>query len=111
MKGPESYLKGMGIGARCVVHPSRPAVIDSSLREFIGHDLFYFSDQTSRRRFLKEPLRYCRALSDPVTKVRFKPRVSSPRVEYQGRLFYFATDSTRTAFTAMPDSFAVRRGM
>jgi len=85
--------------------------VDSSLRVFVGHDLFYFADAASRARFVKEPLRYCRRLTDPVTLRRFRPTPRSPHLEYRGRPYWFAGDSTFVAFKATPDSFAVRRGM
>ena len=67
MKGPEPFLKARGIKVRDLVSPRRPAVVDSLLRVFVGHDLFYFADAATRARFVKEPLRYCRRLTDPVT--------------------------------------------
>ena len=84
---------------------------DSSLRVFVGHDIFYFADAASRARFLREPLRYCRRLTDPVTLRRFRPTPRSPHLEYLRRPYWFAADSTFRVFQATPDSFAVRRGM
>jgi YHS domain-containing protein len=91
--------------------PGRAARVDSSLRVFVGHDLFYFADAGSRARFVKAPLRYCRRLTDPVTLGRFTPTTRSPHLDYAGRPYWFASDSTFTVFKAMPDSFAMRRGM
>ena len=111
MKGPESCLKSQGIDVRDVIDPRRHASLDSTQRVFIGHDLFYFADAASRARFVKEPLRWCQRLTDPVTLRRFRPTARSPQLEYGGRHYWFAGDSTLTAFGATPDSFAVRRGM
>jgi YHS domain-containing protein len=99
------------IQVRDLVVPGRPARVDSSLRLFVGHDLFYFADAAARARFLRQPLRYCRRLTDPVTLRRFRPTSRSPHLEYGGRPYWFAGDSTFAAFKATPDSFAVRRGM
>ncbi len=93
------------------MRPGRSAAIDSSLRVLVGHDLFYFADAASRARFEKEPLRWCRRLTDPVTLRRFRPTNRSPRLDYRGRPYWFASESTFAAFKATPDSFAVRRGM
>ena len=111
MKGPESYLKAQGVEVPSLMRQGRTALIDSTLRVFIGHDLFYFSGRAERDRFLKDPLRYCQLLTDPVTLARFDPGARSPRLQYHGRPYYFSGDSTFAAFKAAPDSFAVRRGM
>lgn len=70
--------------------------------------MFYFASRGESDRFERDPLRWCRALTDPVTQQRFRPTVRSPRMDYHGRPYWFASDSSRAAFRAMPDSFAVR---
>lgn len=111
MKGPEVFLKAQGIGVNCVVRKGQPAVVDSMMRVYVGHDVFYFSGAWEREQFRKDPLRYCRRLTDPVTLKRFAPSRKSPRLEWKGRPYYFATAATRTTFAATPDSFAIRKGM
>lgn len=111
MKGPEVYLKAQRISVPCVVEKGRQAVVDSTMRIFVGHDVFYFSGAWERERFRKDPLRYTQRLTDPVTLKRFAPSRRSPRFEWKGRPYYFASDSTRAAFASTPDSFAVRKGM
>jgi len=81
------------------------------MRTYVGHDVFYFSGATERDRFRKDPLRYCRRLTDPVTLKRFTPSRKSPTLEWRGRPYYFANGATRATFASMPDSFAVRKGM
>lgn len=80
------------------------------MRVYVGHDLFYFADAGSRVRFVKNPLRYCRQLSDPVTRVRFKPSRRSPHTDFGGRPYYFANDSTFAVFKASPQRFVLGRG-
>jgi YHS domain-containing protein len=104
-------MKALGIQVPSVVSPSRTAVLDSTTRLFIGQDVFFFTGHRERARFVADPLRYCRRLTDPVTLRRFAPRRSSPSLKYRGRTYYFSADSTLAAFKAAPDSFAVRRGM
>ena len=111
MKGPERYLIAQEIEVRDPVHPRRRAAVDSTRRVFIGHDLFYFADAGSQARFERDPLRWCKRLTDPVTLKRFQPTRSSPHVTHMGRRYWFASDSTRLAFQARPDSFALRKGM
>ena len=111
MKGPELLLRGQLLTFRDPVHPQRQARLDSTYRVWIGHDAFYFASHDSRERFLKEPLRYVRMLSDPVTEQRFHPTAASPRLEYRGRPYYFAAESTRARFRAHPDYWAQRGPM
>jgi YHS domain-containing protein len=104
-------MQSLGITVPSVVNRHGKARIDSTQRIFIGHDLFYFSNRSELARFHKNPLRYSRALTDPVTLVRFRPTAGSPHLEYHGRMYYFAAESTMAFFRADPDSFAIRRGM
>ena len=111
MKGPESYLKAQAIDVRDAIDPRRAATVDSTRRVFIGHDLFYFADAASQARFEKQPLRWCKRLTDPVTLRRFEPGARSPHLTYMGRGYWFASDSTLAAFKAAPERFALRQGM
>jgi YHS domain-containing protein len=104
-------MKALGISVPCIVRKGRSAVVDSTMRTYVGHDVFYFSGVAERDRFRKDPLRYCRRLTDPVTLKRFAPSRRSPHFEWKGRPYYFGNDSTRAVFASMPDSFAVRKGM
>lgn len=104
-------MRGLGIGVPCVVRKGHPAIVDSTMRTFVGHDVFYFSGNEERDRFRKDPLRYCRRLTDPVTLKRFAPARKSPYFEWNGRPYYFSSDATRATFASMPDSFAIRKGM
>ena len=111
MKGPEPYLKAQSIEVRDPVEPRRRAAVDPARCVFIGHDLFYFADAASQARFEKDPLRWAKRLTDPVTLKRFTPTARSPKASHMGRRYWFASDSTFATFQAMPDSFALRKGM
>lgn len=104
-------MKALDIQVADPIDPHRQASVDSTLRVFVGHDLFYFADAGSRDRFTKDLLRYCRRLTDPVTQRRFRPTRRSRHLDRGGRAYWFASDSTYRVFMAMPDSFAVRKGM
>ena len=93
------------------VHADRTARLDSTYRAWIGHDLFYFASHDSREHFLRSPLSYCSALTDPVTQLRFHPQASSPHLNYLGRRYYFASDSTRARFLSNPSFYATRGPM
>lgn len=109
MQDPEPYLRGQNIGVPCIVYPNRKARIDSSLRRKIGHDLFYFSSVTAMRLFDRDPLRYVKALSDPVTNDRFRVTRSSPREEYKNRPYYFASSGEQGLFHGDPEKYKDRR--
>ena len=89
------------------MRPDRPARVDSAMRVFAGRDLFYFADSASRDRFLKDPPHYSKILTDPVDHTRFKPSRRSMQMEFEGRRFYFATDSTFATFKATPERFVL----
>ena len=111
VKGPERYIQALHVEVPSVVSPGRAAVVDSTQRVCIGHDVFYFSSPSEQRRFLADPLRYARRLSDPVTQQRFRPTERSPYLTWRGRTYYFASLASYLKFRAVPDSFAVRKGM
>ncbi len=110
MKGPEAYLNGLALRFS-EPRGHRAARLDSSLRVWIGHDLFYFADRAARDRFAHDPLSACRALSDPVTQRRFRPTRKSPRLDYSGRPYWFESEATRDTFRTRPDWFANRGPM
>jgi YHS domain-containing protein len=110
VKGPEPYLNAFEARFTCPVTKNE-AKPDSALRVMLNHEIFYLADAKARDRFRNQPLRWCGTLTDPVSRARFQPTSRSPRMVWQGRSFYFASDSTRGLFAAMPDSFAWRRGM
>jgi len=111
VQDPERYLTGLGLSVPCAVNPKRKGKIEPALRREINHEIYYFADAGTLRRFDRDPLRYCGLVTDPASRARFRPTPGSPQLDYMGRRYYFATDSTCAVFTAMPDSFAVRRGM
>lgn len=86
----------------------RAAKLDSLHQARLGHDVFYFSNLRARARFLNQPLRYVRALSDPVTHGRFSPGPRSPLVRYRGVSYYFASDSTRDRFASDQEHYRFR---
>lgn len=86
----------------------RPTV-DSSLREKINFEIYYFATAAEKEKFRKDPLRYCGKVSDPITLERFRPTASSPKFFYGGRVYYFSADSTRARFVANPTLHQDRR--
>lgn len=111
MKGPEPLLNGLELSFRDPVRPHRTAKLDPSYRAWIGQDAFYFASHDTREHFLHDPLRYCSALTDPVTEHRFHPTRRSPQLVYGGRRYYFAADSTLARFRTRPAFYAMRGPM
>src|SRR5207247_5333692 len=72
----------------------------------VNHEIYLFSSEGARERFLKDPLGWCGLLTDPVSGERFRPSAASNRVEYEGRPYYFTSGATRAAFEKAPASFA-----
>ena len=108
MQDPERYLRELHIEPPCTVYPKRKAIVDSSLRIKMNHEIFYFSSKAARDLFVKDPLRYCGLLTDPVSKQRFRPTAKSPHTDYRGRSYYFMADSSMTRFLGAPQKFADR---
>ena len=109
MQDPEPYLRALNLTVPCVVYPKRKARIDSSLRRVIGHDIFYFSTGQAMRQFDRDPLRYVKRLSDPVTNDRFRVTRSSPKEEYRKRVYYFASPGEQGVFDGDREKYRDRR--
>ena len=93
------------------MHAKRLAKLDPELTAWINHELYCFSDRAAFRKFQHDPLKYCGLVTDPVSRIRFHPTRGSPRLEYHLRPYYFLAESALATFKAMPDSFALWRGM
>lgn len=105
------YLTWNAITLPCAVNPERTAILSPKFRSYVNHEVYFFSDTGAMKRFKRDPLKYCGTLTDPVSKVRFRPGKKSPHTTFMDRPYFFSSDSTAAVFASMPDSFAVRRGM
>ena len=102
MQDPERYLKERKVRPPSIFPKGKRPLIDSSLREKIGFEIYYFASAAEKAKFQKDPLRYCGVVTDPITMKRFRPTASSPKFLYGGRVYYFSADSTRARFVANP---------
>jgi YHS domain-containing protein len=109
VKDPEPYLRNQKIEVACVVYPSKKARIDSSIRRQLGHDLFYFSSAQAMKQFDRDPLKYVKVLSDPVSDERFKVTRSSLKEAYKNRTYYFADKGTLATFDGDREKYRDRR--
>jgi YHS domain-containing protein len=102
VQDPERYIKERKIRPPSIFPNGKRPLIDSSLRERVNYEIYYFASAVEKDRFRKDPLRHCGKVTDPITKQRFRPTSLSPSTTYGGRLYYFSADSTRARFLANP---------
>ena len=107
---PERYLRLRHVELPSALDPSRPARIEPAFRARVNHELYYFADSALLRRFEADPLRSCGVVTDPVSRRRFRPNARSPRMNHRGRPYFFQSRLDLEVFSALPDSFANRRG-
>lgn len=105
MQDPDTYLKELGVTFGGWMNASAPAVLDPAHRSLVNREAFFFADTEAKQAFDADPVDHCGPLTDPVSGERFQPGDDSPRYDYNGRPFYFASETTLHAFTAAPDSF------
>lgn len=109
MEDPEPYLNYLEIKLPCAVRDGEFAVVDATHRRYVNWEIFFFSSVEAANEFTSNPLPHCGLLTDPVTRGGFRPDQDSPRWEYNGRPYYFPSDSAMAVFRTMPDSLAVPR--
>ena len=107
---PERYLRQRHIVLPSALDPARPARLELAYRARVNHELYYFADSTLLRRFQADPLRFCGPVTDPVSRRRFRPSSGSPHMAVRGRPYLFENRLDLEIFSALPDSFADRRG-
>jgi YHS domain-containing protein len=103
VQDPAPYLAERGVAVPCAVRPEYPGL--PSLRIRVNHENFLFSSPEAMAAFSADPLRYIDRLTDPVTRVRFQPTADAPRLEHDGRAWYFASDASRERFRASPERY------
>jgi len=107
VQDPEPYLHEQQLTVQDPIDPSRPALVDAAHRSFVNYEIYYFADAENKRAFDATPLRWCGAVTDPVTRERFQPGDDSPRRERDGRVFYLASQTSAASFDAMPDMYVL----
>ena len=105
MQDPARYLNELGVELICCVDSLRSAIVDSNYLVMLGFESFFFADSVNMSRFLDDIPRYSGALTDPVSKERFLPSKSSPKSEFMGSTFLFASDLTHETFDKMPSMY------
>ncbi len=98
---------------RALWDPVDPELLGSlapELHATVNGEIYRFGSAATLRRFRAAPALYCGLLRDPVTGERFWPSTRSPRAEWGGGPYLFASDSTRLAFERDPRRYEVKRG-
>ncbi|HMB71694.1 MAG TPA: hypothetical protein VKU85_20450 [bacterium] len=85
-----------------------PARIDARSSARVNHEIYFFATPSSVRSFRRNPLKYCGEVTDPVSLERFRPKKKSPRMDWDDRPYFFASDSTLTVFRDDPEMYAER---
>ncbi len=106
MQDPEKYLNQLQITLPGAVDSDAAAVVDGDHKRYVNWEVFFFSSREMRGKFEGAPLEYCGVVTDPVTKVRFRPDTQSPRFDYEGRPYYFTSRATMEQFRSMPAALA-----
>ena len=71
----------------------------------LGFETFFFADSANISIFLDDIPRYSGGITDPVSKERFLPNKNSPKSEFMGGTFIFASELTLGAFDKMPSMY------
>ena len=106
MQDPEIYLGELGIQVSDLFDPGRPARMDAFHRSRVNFETFFFADQAGKARFDADPIAHAGVVTDPVSRQRFRPAPTSPRVLHDGRPYVFFSEETRSAFVASPSMYA-----
>lgn len=104
---PSLYINNLNLQFACAVDSAKRAVIDSLHFRFVNYEFYYLSSPEAGLTFDEDPIRYCGVLTDPVSRQRFFPGDSSPRLAIDKHLYYFWSDSTKQVFEMMPDMYAM----
>ena len=105
MKDPTTYLVARGITLRSWFDPSKSARLDSLHCARVNWEFYYFAAPAERQRFAATPAAYCSLVTDPVSRMRFRPTAKSPHTQHGGVPYYFQSTENLKMFAGMPDSF------
>ncbi len=106
VKDPAGFMNALELSIPCAVNDRRKAMIDTDHMAHVNYEVFFFSGDKEREKFVENPLKYCGIVTDPVNRQRFIPTKSSPRIDFDNRPFYFMSDSTMALFQEHSDSLA-----
>jgi YHS domain-containing protein len=91
------------------VDPTQIGSLDPKLQSRVNGEIYRFSTQVTRSRFIKDPVKWCGILRDPVSSIRFYPDRYSPRFNTGESPYFFDSDSTYAVFRKDPEKYAIHR--
>jgi len=106
---PAPYLEELGVELPGFLDPEASAVLDADHVAFVNWEAYFFSTPALRDEFLRLPERYCGLVTDPVSRERFRPDESSPRLDHGGRPYFFRSEETLATFRESPEMYALPR--
>ena len=109
MPAAEFLLEHMSRTVFDPVDPTSVGSLDPRLRAKVNGEIYHFARSRTRAIFVRDPVRWCGILRDPVSGERFVPSRRSPRRDFQDSPYFFTGDSTRRVFSAAPEQFAIHR--
>ncbi len=92
------------------VDPELLGSLSPQLHATVNGEIYRFGTRATLARFQAAPALYCGLLRDAVSGLRFWPSTRSPRAEWNGGPYLFASDSTRAEFLREPKRYEVKRG-
>ncbi|MCH7947710.1 MAG: hypothetical protein IIC66_07935 [candidate division Zixibacteria bacterium] len=105
MQDPARYINELGVKLTGCVDPSRSAIVDSNYMVMLGFETFFFADSANMTKFMDDIPRYSGGITDPVSKERFTLNKNSPKSEFLGSTFFFASELTHGTFEKMPSMY------
>ena len=99
------YARRAALAFRDYLDDREAAVIDEQHCVRVNYEAYFFGDLWNRDRFASDPWRYCGFLTDPVSRDRFRPDASSPRMRHEGVTYYFEDEANRTEFEGDPEAY------
>ena len=106
---PEWALAHLQRALRDPVQPRLLGSLADSLEFRVNGEVYRFSSERTRRRFMGNPARWCGVVRDPVSGCRFQPSARSPQAYWVGGPYFFEDDSTRLRFIGDPHRYEVIR--
>ena len=106
VQDPVPHVLKNELSFQCAVNSGESATIDPAYMRQVNWETFFFSDSSAMNEFDSDPIKYCGILTDPISRQRFRAGVESPHSQFDGRNFYFWSDSSKQKFDMMPAMYS-----
>lgn len=102
---PEKYVTADMLGKCPVMHG--PNHKSATTRVVLNNQVNYFCCAGCDTKFSAAPAKYVTSLTDVVSGKSFKVAENSPRSDYKGQVYLFASDDNKSTFDKDPGKYAV----